>query len=116
MPATTATAITPELVVKSRKYPVVAFFIIVQPFHKHFLLGRKPIVPRRPHVFIDLLKTILTKTIKIRPGQEITCLRTEVDPAALAVADVAHLTSERPVAFWTVFLLVFIHLIGRKSG
>jgi hypothetical protein len=65
MPASAAAAIAAELVIEGGKNPIIPFLVIVKPFDEHFPLRGEPVVSGNSDILIDLLKTILTKTVKI---------------------------------------------------
>jgi hypothetical protein len=65
MPAPTATAMAPELMVKRCKNPIFPFPIIMQSLDEHLFLAREMVVRRYPYFFVNFLKTVFTQTIKI---------------------------------------------------
>ncbi len=58
MPAAALAAIAPKQVVQFCKNPVWPFFIIVQPFNKHFFLGREIVAFRQLYIIVDFKQAI----------------------------------------------------------
>ena len=94
MPASAAATITPGHQIKFGKYPVFAFFIVMNPFYDIPAPSRKRIFFFRCHQVIDFRQTIIAQTIIKSICQKRFCFITQYNLRTAAGRNIFSITVE----------------------